>query len=82
MRLNGLGGYAGAAPRSHFRTTRCRDELGLHLAQNDLESRAETVRLAVFLAHAHLWTCIHCQMPGARCSGGPRMGYLITTLAQ
>ena len=40
-----------------------------------LESQAETVRLAVFLACTHLWTCFHCQMPGARCSGGPRMGY-------
>ena len=40
-----------------------------------LESQAETVRLAVFLACTHLWSCFHCQMPGARCSGGPRMGY-------
>ena len=45
------------------------------MAQFVLELRAETVRLAVFLACTHLWTCLHCQMPGARCSGGPRMGY-------
>ena len=45
------------------------------MAQSILELRAETVRLAVFLACTHLWTCLHCQMPGARCSGGPRMGY-------
>ena len=39
------------------------------------ELQAETVRPVVSLTCTHLWTCFHCQMPGARCSGGPRMGY-------